>query len=458
MSIRTSALARTLLLSFAILGAPALAQPSDQATSEDVAFARRLSKVFKTVAGSAEPAVVHITSLNRVRYRRDFFDRVGQEQIVPNGLGSGLIVSADGYILTNHHVVKQADKLTVKLASGEEVDARLIGSDEMTDLAVIKIDSKNLPYLSFGDSEALEVGEWVVAIGSPFGFSSTVTAGIVSAKGRSISPQEGAPAYQDFIQTDAAINPGNSGGPLLNLEGEVIGVNSAIATRTGGYEGIGFAIPASIARPVRESIIAHKRVLRGWLGVGMKDATARELAGKYPAGVLVTEVAEESPAAVAGLAEGDVIVGFQGKAFNEQRLRTAISLQPPGSEATVDVLRDGTARAVKVTLGDLGKAMGNEYVGALGATVRPLDARTSRAYARDLGVDRMQPLTLVELDPAGVAAESGLRAGDIIVGVDGEAVVESAEFVREMGSVESGKRVRLNVIRQGRMRNVEIGG
>ncbi|MFZ4573840.1 MAG: S1C family serine protease, partial [Phycisphaerales bacterium] len=332
MAMNMSWVARNVITGFAAAallcgGAPeAVAQDREPAKAEDVAFAKRLSRVFKSVAGQAEPAVVHITSLNRVRYRRDFFDRVGEEQIVPSGLGSGLIVSADGYVLTNHHVVKQADKLTVKLTTGEELDAKLIGSDEATDLAVIKIEGKDLPYLKFGDSEALEVGEWVVAIGSPFGFSSTVTAGIVSAKGRSISPSEGAPAYQDFIQTDAAINPGNSGGPLLNLDGEVIGVNSAIATRTGGYEGIGFAIPASIARPVMESIILHKRVLRGWIGVGMKDATTRQLEGKSPQGVVITEVADESPAAAAGVAPGDIIVGFQGKSFNEQRLRNAISL------------------------------------------------------------------------------------------------------------------------------------
>ncbi|MFN9992610.1 MAG: S1C family serine protease, partial [Phycisphaerales bacterium] len=258
----------------AVMLAPvdALAQQS-QASPDDLAFARRLSNVFKSVAGKAEPAVVHITSLNRVRMRRGFFDQIGQEQIVPNGLGSGLIVSADGYILTNHHVVKQADQLRVKLATGEEVDAKLVGTDELTDLAVLKIEREGLPYLEFGDSEVLDVGEWVVAIGSPFGFSSTVTAGIVSAKSRSINPKEGAPAYQDFIQTDAAINPGNSGGPLLDLNGKVIGVNSAIATRTGGYEGIGFAIPATIAKPVMENLITNKRVIRGWLGVSLQDAT-----------------------------------------------------------------------------------------------------------------------------------------------------------------------------------------
>jgi serine protease Do len=443
----------------AVMLAPvdALAQQS-QASPDDLAFARRLSNVFKSVAGKAEPAVVHITSLNRVRMRRGFFDQIGQEQIVPNGLGSGLIVSADGYILTNHHVVKQADQLRVKLATGEEVDAKLVGTDELTDLAVLKIEREGLPYLEFGDSEVLDVGEWVVAIGSPFGFSSTVTAGIVSAKSRSINPKEGAPAYQDFIQTDAAINPGNSGGPLLDLNGKVIGVNSAIATRTGGYEGIGFAIPATIAKPVMENLITNKRVIRGWLGVSLQDATGEQLAGKAQQGAVVTQVAEDSPAQAAGIEVGDVIFGFQGKALNELRMRNAIALSSPGSEAKIDLLREGRAKSVKATIGDLGKALGNEYLPTIGASVRPLDARTSRAYARDLGVEKMQPLSIVEIDPAGIGAEAGLRAGDVIVGVEGEAVVAIEEFTRNVSELDAGKRLRLNVLRQGRMRNIEIGG
>ncbi|MFZ4576593.1 MAG: PDZ domain-containing protein, partial [Phycisphaerales bacterium] len=200
------------------------------------------------------------------------------------------------------------------------------------------------------------------------------------------------------------------------------------------------------------------RVLRGWIGVGMKDATTRQLAGKSPQGVVITEVADESPAAAAGVAPGDIVVGFQGKSFNEQRLRNAISLQPPGTEATLEVLRGGEVVPLKVTLGDWGKAMGFEYLESLGLSLRPLDARSARSYARMLGVDKVLPLTVLELDPSGVGSESGLRTGDVIVGVDGEAVVDVPAFEKQVGAVESGKRLRLNVLRQNRMRDVEIGG
>jgi serine protease Do len=271
--------------------------------------------------------------------------------------------------------------------------------------------------------------------------------------------QEG-PAYQDFIQTDAAINPGNSGGPLLNLEGQVVGVNSAIASRTGGYEGIGFAIPAGIAKPVMENLIANGRVLRGWLGVQLKDAAPEELRGiKAESGVVVTQVGDESPADDAGLKQGDVIVKFQGRAYNESRLRTAIALLPPGSEVTIEVANRGVTRTVLATLGDLNKALGNEYIAALGVTARPVESRLARSIARELGVSRVAPVTVMEVEPSAPGAESGLRSGDVIVGVDDEAIVSATEFAKSMEeSMDARRSFQLNVVRRGELRDILIRG
>jgi serine protease Do len=392
--------------------------PTPQASPEDLQFAKRLSNAFKSVAGHAEPSVVNITQLNRVMYRQSFFEP-GQMKVLPTGLGSGFVVSKDGFIVTNNHVVANAQALKVKFTDGQEYDAKLVGRDEATDLAVIRVDTReiktSLVPLNFGDSDSLDVGEWVVAIGSPFGLSSTVTAGIVSAKGRSISPKEGGRAYEDFIQTDAAINPGNSGGPLLNLQGEVIGINSAIASRTGGYEGIGFAIPSNIARAVMDNIIAHGKVVRGWMGVDLEDAKPEELSGSQRfSGVIVKRVLENSPAEAAGIKEGDIITKFAGKAVTEPRLRTAIAITSPGTQVPVEFVRAGTARETTVTLGDQNTALGNVSIPQLGMTVRTITGEMARAA----GVPRLRGVIVAEIDQNGRAATSGFKVGDILVAVD----------------------------------------
>ncbi len=417
----------------------------------DLTFARSLSKAFKNVAAVAEPAVVHITSLNTVRFRPNPFERRIETRVVPNGLGSGLVVTADGYILTNNHVVQAAEQLKVKMNDGAEYSARIIGRDELTDLAVLKIEAEQLPHLEFGDSDTLEVGEWVVAIGSPFGFSSTVTAGIVSAKGRSITPRETGRNYEDFIQTDAAINPGNSGGPLLNLEAKVVGVNSAIASRTGGYEGIGFAIPASIAKAVMDNIILNKRVIRGGLGISLADAPASKQ-GARGRGVLIAGVVGSSPADRAGLLEGDIILKYRGRAYNEEGiLRTAIAITAPGTEVELEVIRDGEDRAIRATLTDQATAFGNTYVASIGLTLRPADKRIARQIAEETGVRNSQPLEILEVDGDGLARQNGLQTGDVIVGVNGEPIEDVETFRDSFGQLDLSRGIRLNLIRDGMM-------
>jgi serine protease Do len=418
-----------------------------QGSLDDIAFAKRLSNAFKGAAKRAEPSVVNITQLNRVLYRQGFFD-AGRVEVRPTGLGSGFIVSSDGYIVTNNHVVAGAAQLKVKMTDGQEYDAKLIGRDEATDLAVIKLDPKEvkgqLVPLDFGDSETLDVGEWVVAIGSPFGLSSTVTAGIVSAKGRSITPKETGKVYEDFIQTDAAINPGNSGGPLLNLQGEVVGINSAIASRTGGYEGIGFAIPSNIAKAVMDNIIAHGKVVRGWMGVDLAEATPQELAGVRFSGASVKHSVENSPAEKGGLKEGDVITKFNGKAVNEARLRADIAITAPGTPVQLEVLRDGKPQVVTVTLGDQNAAQGNLDVPELGMTVRTI----SPQMARQVGAPKLRGVVIVELDPNGRAARDGARVDDIIVGIDGKEVTTAQQLAAGAGKANFEQGSRLNVIRE----------
>jgi serine protease Do len=432
-------------------GGLALAQPID--ATADIASARSLSRAFQRVAKRVEPAVVHVTQLSKQRIvQRDFFGRaisVGPEQLRQTGLGSGVLVSEDGFIVTNNHVIRGADIVRVKLVDGREFEARVIGRDEQLDIAVVKIDGTGFPYAEFGDSDQIEVGEWVIAIGSPFGFSSTVTSGIVSAKGRSLAPREGDLYFQDFIQTDAAINPGNSGGPLLDLEGRIIGINSAIATRTGAYEGLGFAIPSSMVRSAMENIRANGRVVRGFLGVQMRAAPEA-------AGILVDEVTPGGPAERAGIRAGDVIVRYQGRQLDEPRLRNAISLTPPGTGVSVEVMRAGEALTVTVTVGDRARAeamaLGGEIIEPLGAVGASVDA----GVLRRLRYRDVEGVVLLQVMPGGAAQNAGLRANDVIVGVGNSRTrsIDQATIVRSPAELDTalskGNGVRrLFVIRDG---------
>jgi serine protease Do len=346
-------------------------------------------------------------------------------------LGSGIIVDADGYILTNYHVVRDADKLTVVLSGNgrKEYEAKLVGSDPKSDLAVVKINAKNLPTAQLGDSDAMKVGQWVVAIGAPFGLQHTVTAGIVSAKGRA---NVGVADYEDLLQTDAAINPGNSGGPLVNLRGEVIGVNTAITSRSGGFEGIGFAIPINMAKNLLPTLKAGGKITRGYLGVFIQDVTA-ELAEKFgnreAKGALVAELSPDSPASRAGIEIGDIIIKANGKPIEEaNQLRIAVSSSQPGTKMSLTVLRKGEEKEIVVELGELlaeitasGGAVINQELGISVQTLTP-------DLARQFGVREDRGVVVTDVERGSSAHRAGVQVGDVIVEVNRKRVANAQEF------------------------------
>ncbi len=350
------------------------------------------------------------------------------------GEGSGFIVSADGIILTNAHVVDGAQKVTVKLTDRREFEARVIGADAKSDVAVLKIDAHDLPVTKLGDPRTLQVGEWVVAIGSPFGLENTVTAGIVSAKGRSL-PDD---TYVPFIQTDVAVNPGNSGGPLFNLRGEVVGINSQIYSRSGGYQGLSFAIPIDVAMNVGKQLQTQGHVTRGKLGVGIQDvdqALAESFGLDVPRGALVSSVEKGGPAAKAGLREGDVILGFDGQAIDSAgQLPSAVAATDPGKAVAVQVWRDRATREVSVKLGQtteddaVAANADGTAAGRLGMMVRPLSPEEKQQTELSDG--------LVVEDVDGAAAEAGVRPGDIVIAANGTSV----KSVEQLRSVVSGSK------------------
>ena len=349
----------------------------------------------------------------------DFEGPPGREREV-EGAGSGVIVDAtNGYILTNHHVVANADAITVTLAENRSLTARIVGSDEGSDLAVLQVQGANLTSIPFGDSTKLRVGDYVVAIGNPFGFSNTVTSGIVSALGRSGLNSQ---AFEDFIQTDASINPGNSGGALVNLNGELVGINSAIISRTGGNVGIGFAIPANQVREVMEQLIATGMVRRGLLGVNIQDVTP-EIAATFGlpgnSGALVSQVSPDSAAERAGIQIEDVIVSINGTRLRDSgSLKNAIGLLPPGQSVAVGLIRDGREQTVTAVLGELAPAAA--------VTAAPPQEEATELDAVFEGaelVDNSSPnglpgLVVARVDPGSPAAERGLRPGDVITKVN----------------------------------------
>lgn len=380
----------------------------------------------------------------------DFFRRFGvpmppqAEAPIRRGEGSGFIVSADGLVLTNAHVVGDASDITVKLVDRREFAAKVVGIDKQTDVAVLRIDADNLPAVRIGDAKRLKVGEWVVAIGSPFGFENTVTSGIVSGKSRSL-PSD---SYVPFIQTDVAVNPGNSGGPLFNMKGEVVGVNSQIFSRTGGYMGLSFAIPIDVAMNVKDQLVAHGSVTRGRIGVRIQEVDqtlAQSFGMDRSMGALVSDVESDSPADKAGIRNGDVIVGVDGEPINQMsELPAVIAAKKPGSNVAIDLWRDGKQRSIDVTIGKLesdkvanAQPETKAKTGKLGLAVRDLTAEEKAQLNADEGV-------LVER-AEGPAAAAGLRRGDVILAV-GSTPVKSAEQLVEL-SEKSGKTVALLIQR-----------
>jgi serine protease Do len=367
-------------------------------------------------------------------------------------LGSGILISKDGEILTSFHVVKNADTIKVKLADQGEYEARLVGKDDRTDLALIKIRKSggNLPFARLGSSSQLDVGDWVMAIGNPFGLEHTVTAGIVSAKSRVI----GAGPYDKFIQTDASINPGNSGGPLINAAGEVVGVNSAIFSQSGGNVGIGFAVPVDLAKKIVEQLRKNGRVVRGWLGIRAQDVSPQLASSlgltRNPSDMaVVTEVGENSPAAEAGVKAGDVIVEFNGKPVpKSQDFPSLVADIPPGQKASLKIIRDKKEHAVAVKIGELpddGDAVLKTETKdpEIGVRVQ----RITPEAARRLGLSSTKGVLVVEVQPGSPADQVGLEAADVVREVNQRPVNNVSDFERAVRQGRRGDRILLLVQR-----------
>ena len=454
-----------------LLSSPVLAEN----TNNDIQMLARSAKAFASVVKKAAPAVVHVRVEKTVQGRQggpqspnpfDFFNdpfferffgpqfrhpQPRQRKFKQQAAGSGFIISSDGYILTNNHVVQDADNITVRMADKQEFKARIIGTDPQSDVALIKIDGENLPVLPLGDSDRLEVGEWVIAIGSPFELSQTVTVGVVSAKGRS---GIGLNDYENFIQTDAAINPGNSGGPLLNIYGEAIGINTAIFSRSGGYMGIGFAIPINMAKAIEKQLQKSGKVTRGWLGVVIQDVNedlAKSFELKSASGVLVSEVTEKSPAARAGLQQGDVIIALDGKKIKDvAELRNRIALTAPGSKVTLTIVRDGREKSLQVTIGeqpsDFGSIAsrgpaGDTVLKDMGLTLQNLD----EMLAQQFGYEKGQGVLIADVAPESPADRAGLQPGQLIEEVNKVRVHNIKELKKALKRSRSSKQILLRI-------------
>lgn len=463
----------------AIADTPNRTQPS----SEGLAHADQLSAAFEYVAETLAPSVVTIRSTKEVevpaalqrfpdrfffdspldRFFGDQFSRRFEPGPTPparqfqQGEGSGFIVSPDGYILTNSHVVNDADEVTVTLPDDREFVADVVGTDPKTDVAVIKIDSSGLTPVQLGNSDDLRVGQWVVAAGNPFGLSSSITTGIVSATGRS---RMGITDYEDFIQTDAAINRGNSGGPLVNLRGEVVGINTAILSGTGGNIGIGFAIPINMAKDVMDELIEYGRVVRGYLGAviqDLSDGLAKSFGYDSTDGVIVTELTDDGPADKSGMARGDIITHLDGEPVTDvAQLRFHVAGIDPGTKVDVTIFRDGKPKTMKVKIEELPveathrpSTEGSDL--NLGMTVETLASNEARRFGVDADVSGV---VVTGVEPLGPAARAGLRPGDVITHVHDTAVQNQGQFRRALRKFDLSEGVRLSVQSGPRLRYV----
>ena len=376
-------------------------------------------------------------------------------------LGSGVIISKDGYIVTNNHVVENADEIKIRLTNLEEYDAKLIGRDPKTDLALIKIEPKNgLPVVEFGDSESLRVGDWVLAIGNPFGLEQTVTAGIVSAKGRTL----GSTPYENFIQTDASINPGNSGGPLFDLQGRMVGINTAIYSRGGGNIGIGFAIPVKMAENVIGQLKEHGAVIRGWLGVMIQQVTP-ELAQQFnldrPIGALVGEVAEDSPAQKAGILEGDVIIGFQGKEVTQMSMLPSMVAQTSvGTKAKVTVVRKGKEKTLTVKIAKLKEdaVLAGKTAPDAGRDLGLSAQELTPELADSLGLSEESGVIISDVEPGSPAAETGISRGDLILEINRRPIKKLKDYSTALTKSKKGASILLWIKRGDHKRFVVIPG
>lgn len=452
-------------------------------------YAQELSGVFEQVAKTITPSVVNIVSTQNVKvpvnrqrgpggpndpffdpfkdfFGDDFWDRFGNG---PNGggggpdagkqqgLGTGVLVDDKGHILTNNHVVENADEIKVTFHDKKTLKAKIIGTDPRTDLAVIQVQGRtDFEPAKLGDSDKLKIGEWVIAAGNPFGLDNTITAGIVSAKGRSLM---GGTQFEDFIQTDAAINPGNSGGPLVNLNGEVVGINTAIFSRSGGYMGIGFAIPISMARNVMNSLLENGKVTRGWLGVAIQNLTD-DLASSFDykgiKGALVGDVTKDSPADKAGVEAGDIVTKFNDTPIEDvNHLRNLVASTKPDSKVDLEVVRNGEKKTYRIKVGELENEAqvekpAEEEKNELGLSLQNL----TPDMAKQLGVKTENGVVVTNVNPYSLAARAGLQPRDVIVSVGSKAVNNVNEFKKLIDKEDIKKGVRLRVETQGFQRFV----
>ncbi|MGA9771178.1 MAG: trypsin-like peptidase domain-containing protein [Blastocatellia bacterium] len=426
-----------------------------------------LSRTFINVAKQVKPAVVNIDVVEKskrsaMRLPEGFPDIPGLGGGQPRrqrGTGSGVVISSDGYILTNNHVAADAEQITVKLADGREFKAKRIGTDKETDLAVIKIEAQGLAFAKLGNSDALEQGEWVIALGSPFGLEQTMTAGIVSATGRDLP---GAGQFTHFIQTDASINPGNSGGPLINMQGEVIGINALIFSQTGTSSGIGFAIPANLANKIYAQLIKSGKVTRGYLGVILRPVTpalARAIGYEGTEGAQVQDVSkEDSPAAKAGLRSGDVIVEFEGKQVKTPgQLTELVADTPVGRPAQLKYVRDGRTQSTTVNLGerpDLTEAQEEKPGADDDENGSPLGISTQTVtpdIARELKLKINSGVVVQNVQSDGPAGEAGLQRGDVIHRINRMPITSRQDYIRATQSLKGEKEVALQIERGGQL-------
>lgn len=447
------------------------AEPAKVIDTESLRHANDLSTAFRNAAEAIRPAVVSITSEKQFKtgsqswqpllpdqFRRFFGDEFGRFFEMPSpgtksiqqGYGSGVIVTRDGYVLTNNHVVANADRVTVKTTDGTEYQAKVIGTDPKTDVAVVKIDGGDLPMAKLADSEEARVGDWVLAVGGPFGLDNTVTAGIISATGRDAV---GITDYENFLQTDAAINPGNSGGPLVNLHGEVVGINTAIASRSGANAGIGFAIPSNLAKMVMDDLIPDGKIERGFLGAAIQDLT-KELAKSFNydgrEGVLISDVSKGGPAEKAGLKSGDIILHYNGRSMNHARkLRNMVAATHPDTTVNIEIFRDGKRQTIPVKIGllddkiALNADQSQSTASDIGLTVQTLTPE----LARQLGYNENQKgVVISEVASGGWAARAGLEPQQVIVSINDREITDARSFREVLSDVDLSRGVRLQVL------------
>jgi serine protease Do len=457
------------------LGIMNLIPGKSRVSAKSIEVLTELSEALSDVATVATPSVVNISTMRVIKSPEgtpfEFFDDpffrrfFGDQYPHPNvprerkeqSLGSGVIVSENGYIVTNNHVIEKGEAIKVLLSDKRDFTAKLIGADPKTDIAVIKIEAQELSALPWGDSDKLKAGDITFAIGNPFGLNQTVTMGVISAVGRA---NVGIADYEDFIQTDAAINPGNSGGALLNVRGELIGINTAIVSRSGGYQGIGFAVPSNMARSVIESLIQHKKVVRGWLGVSIQEVTsdlAQEFGARDLRGAIVSGVVKGSPAEKAGIRQGDVILQYNGKLVQDTaHLRNMVSQTPVGTRVKVKLLRKKKETTVEAMIAELpkktaevvpgGRAGERESSALAGTVVREVTPEIARRFG--MGKDE-KGVVIVKVAGDSRAFEAGLRPGDIVLQVNHADIVTLEDYNAAIGNLSNDEIVLLLVRRKG---------